>query len=131
VEIAAWLHDLTKWERVKDHHITAAKEAEKILKKLNYSDDKIEKVKHCIISHRGSQNIKRKTKEAECVASADAIAHFDMIPSLYFIAYGINKKNYTSGNEWVKNHLKESWEKLIPEAKKIIKKKFDASQEIL
>lgn len=131
VEIAALLHDITKWRNSKNHHITGAKEAEKILKKLEYSRDKIEKIKHCIYSHRGSQNIKRETKEAVCVASADAMAHFESIPSLYYIAFIIKGKDFFEGEKWVRNKLKRDWDRLIPEAKEIIKNKYNASKEII
>ena len=60
VEIAALLHDYASVKNKKlhpKHHIYSARFAEKILAKHNYSKDKIEKVKHGILSHRGSKNI--------------------------------------------------------------------------
>jgi HD superfamily phosphodiesterase len=86
VEIAALLHDYAAIEGYapNTHHISGAREAERILKELNYPKPKIEKIKHCIYAHRASQSIKRETKEAECVANADAMSHFDNIPSLFF-----------------------------------------------
>ena len=54
---------------------------------------KIEKVKHCIHAHRGSKPIKRETVETDCVASADAMAHLDNIPSLLYFAFVRLKMN--------------------------------------
>jgi len=71
VEIAAWLHDIgsIKFGR-ENHHITGAEIAEKKLEEFGYEKEKIERVKECIYSHRGSQNIKPKTKEAEIIREA-------------------------------------------------------------
>lgn len=65
-----------------EHHLYGEKIAEELLTKLNYPKDKLELVKKCVLNHRGSTNLKRKTVEEECVADADVIAHFDCIPSL-------------------------------------------------
>lgn len=76
IEIAALLHD---YASVKDkayyqeHHKYSQIEAEKILKHLGYPNEKIEAVKHCIATHRGSVLKERKSVEAECLANADAI----------------------------------------------------------
>lgn len=77
VEVAAWLHDIGSIVHGRgNHHITGAKIAEKKLRELGYPEEKIEKVKQCILSHRGSQNVRRKLKEAQVLADADSMAHF-------------------------------------------------------
>ena len=134
VEIAALLHDYAGIKhagKYENHHLLGAEEAEKILKRFNYSKEKIEKVKHCIYAHRGSKPVKRETMEAECVASADAMAHFDNIPSLLYFAFIRLKMNLEEGTKFVRNKLERSWSKLIPEAKEIIKEKYEASKSIL
>lgn len=134
VEIAALLHDYASVKSkglYQNHHISGANEAKKILKKFNYPQEKIEKVKRCIYSHRASKQIQRRTIEEVCVANADAMAHFDNIPSLLYLAYVTHKMDIDSGKKWVLDKLERSWNKLIPEAKKIIQDKYEASKIIL
>jgi len=132
VEVSAWLHDITRLKGdPENHHISGPIEAEKILKQLNYPQDKIEKVKHCIHAHRGSQSIKRETIEAECVASADAMAHFDNVPALIYVAFVKKQMSIEEGKDWVRNKLERSWKKLIPEAKEIVLPKYEAVKLLL
>lgn len=126
VEISALLHDITILRGDKlNHHNSGPIEAEKILKEFNYPQEKIEKVKHCINAHRGSQKIKRETVEAECVASADGMSHFDVIPRLLLMGYD-KTKDRKEALEWTKSKLERSWNKLIPEAKEIVRNKYEA-----
>lgn len=77
VELSALLHDYASIKSThlyKDHHIHGAAEAEIILKQLGYNSNKIEQIKHCILSHRASVITERLSDEAKCVASADAMA---------------------------------------------------------
>ncbi len=127
VEISAWLHDITRLKGdSENHHTSGPIEAEKILKELKYPQEKIEKIKHCIHAHRGSQSIKRETLEAECVASADAMAHFDNVSALLYVAFVKKLMNIEEGKIWVRNKFERSWKKLIPEAKEIVLPKYEA-----
>ncbi|MDD5253518.1 MAG: HD domain-containing protein [Candidatus Nanoarchaeia archaeon] len=129
VEISAWLHDITRIKgNPENHHISGPIEAERILRELNYPQDRIDKVKHCINAHRGSQSIKRETLEAECVASADAMDHFDNLPTLLYVAYVKKQMSIEEGRISVRNKLERSWNKLIPEAKEIILPKYEAAK---
>jgi len=116
VEISALLHDITRLSGDhKNHHISGQLEAEKILKEFNYPQNKIEKVKHCIHAHRGSKEIKRETIEADIVASADAMAHISQV-SIFFY----------KEKKWIKEKIERSWKKLMPEAKSMMLKKYEA-----
>jgi len=134
VEISALLHD---YAGIKDkslhenHHIHGAIEAEKILLGLGYPEEKIEKVKHCIVSHRGSINSDRLTQEAVCVASADAMAHIAQVPSLFYLVYCRHGMNVDEGAHWVKSKIERSWNKLCPEAKELIKDTYIGAKQIL
>ena len=66
-----------------------------------------------------------------CVADADAISHFDSLPSLFYLAY--EKKNYgiEEGIEFVKNKLTRSFNKLSPESKQVFKEKYNTIMDIL
>jgi putative nucleotidyltransferase with HDIG domain len=132
VEISAWLHDITRLRGDGDnHHITGQVVAEEILKKLSYPQEKIDKVKHCIHAHRGNQSIKQETVEAECVASADAMAHFDNIPFLFYVALFKKQRSIEETKIWLRTKLERSWNKLIPEAKEIVRPKYEAAKLIL
>lgn len=127
LEIAAWLHDVGSiLGDTENHHISSAEYAEQLLKKYNYPQDKIEAIKHCIFSHRGSQNIKRETIEAECMADADAMSHFDNVAGLFRLGLIQKKLPEQETKEFVFNKLMRSWNKLTPQAKDIIKEKYKA-----
>lgn len=134
VEIAALLHDYASIKdraMYEDHHIHGAKEAERILKELNFCEEKIEKVKECIISHRGSVKKDKKSKEAICVANADAMSHMDNIPSLLYLAYCNKQMSIDNGAEWVLGKIERSWNKLSDEAREIMKEKYESIQKVL
>lgn len=132
VEISAWLHDYGSIiGNYKNHHIIGAKEAEKILKQFNYPQERIEKVKHCIYSHRGSKNIPRKTLEAEIIASADAMSQFVDISSLFYLAYSTHKLNHQEGAKFIRKKIEQSWNKIMPEGKEIVRKKYNSIMELL
>jgi putative nucleotidyltransferase with HDIG domain len=89
VELAALLHDyagIKDSSKSEEHHIWGAKEAESILRSFNYPEVKIEKVKQCILSHRGSVVVQKNSVEEICVASADAMSHIDQVVSLLYAA---------------------------------------------
>lgn len=136
VEIAALLHDYASVKNYKlyesGHHIHGARMAEELLKKFNYPQEKIEQVKHCILSHSGDENcqVKRKTKEAICVANADAMAHFSAIPSLFYLAFFSHKMNIDEATDFLMAKLERSWNKLSPEGKEIIRDKYEASKKL-
>lgn len=128
-EIAALLHDyasILNKDWYPEHHIHSARLAEEILSKYNYPKEKIEAVKHCIMSHRASKNIPQETIEAKIVASADSMAHFDNVHSLLYLAFVVHKMDIEQGTKWVLDKSERSWNKLIPDAKEIIKEKYDA-----
>ena len=134
IKISALLHDyasIIDYNLYKDHHIHSANEAEKLLKGLNYPQNKINLVKECIISHRGSKPKIKKSKEALCLADADGMTHFDSIGSLYHLAFFSHKMNIDEANSWLIGKLERSWNKLSPEAKGIVKKKYQAYKLIL
>jgi len=129
VEIGALLHDyasVLNRDWYPEHHVHSARLAEEILKKHNYPEEKIEKVKHCIYAHRASKNIPRETTEAEIIASADGMAHFDNVSSLLQLAFVTHGKGIDEGTKYVLDKLERDWKKLMPEAKEIIKDKYEA-----
>jgi len=129
VVIAAWLHDYASvYDKnlVAEHQIHSQRLAEEILNKLNYPKDRIEKVKYCISTHRGSGKIAPETIEAKCVASADAMAHISEFGSLLILAWVIHKKDYDEGVDWALAKMERSWKKIMPEAKELVADKYQA-----
>lgn len=129
VELAALLHDyaaISNKNLSSQHHLHGAKLAEEILKKYHFPQKKIEEIKKCILTHRASQNLLPQTLEAKIIASADAMAHFDNIDSLLHLAYVQHKLGIDEGTKWVLAKLERSWQKLMPEAKQLLEKKYEA-----
>ncbi|MFZ5966931.1 MAG: HD domain-containing protein [Bacillota bacterium] len=123
VEIAALLHDYASIKEsslYEEHHIHGANEAEQILTEFGYPPEKIDKVKHCILSHRGSVISERLTLEAQCVASADAMSHIFQVASLLHFAYVKRGMSVDEGKAWVLGKIERSWKKLCPEARGMI-----------
>jgi len=114
-----------------EHHIYGAIEAEKLLQGLSYPQEKIEIIKDCILCHRGSVRKEQKTKEAVCVASADAMAHIDQVTSLLHLAYYQRGMDVNEGAEWVSRKIERSWNKLCPEAKEIMQEKYKSAKMVL
>ena len=132
--IAAWLHDIasiTDYDLYEEHHIHGAKIADEILRNFKYDKNKIELVKKCILNHRGSLDNKRLSKEEQIIADADAISHFDSIPSLLYLAYKEKKMSIEDGINFVKSKLERSFNKLSDDSKIFYKEKFKNVMEIL
>ncbi|MFL5627737.1 MAG: HD domain-containing protein [Ktedonobacteraceae bacterium] len=134
VEIAALLHDYASVKDqalYKDHHLHGPLEAEKILNELGYPQTTITAVKECIASHRASIEIEQRTREAVCLASADAMAHIVEVPSLLYLAFVQHKMPINEGSSWVREKLKRSWNKLCPEARELMYEKYQGALKVL
>lgn len=134
VMIAAWLHDvasITDYSLYELHHIHGAKMAYDILKKYNYDEKKIKLIQECIKNHRGSINLKKNSLEELCIADADAISHFDSVPSLLYLAYVTKGMEIEEGKEFVKSKLIRSFQKLSIHSKKHYQDKFEKVMEVL
>lgn len=135
VELSAWLHDIGRIKfGARNHELTGAAEAERILKQFGYSDEIIEQVKHCILAHRGSGSIQPQTMEAKVVATADALAHFDMfLPLLTAIGKRGKAKDDKIIYRWIYEKMERDWNRkiLIPEAMEIAEEKHRAIELLL
>ena len=131
VELAALLHDIGKVRHGgKGHEKTGIPEAEKILKGLKCPEPAIEEVKHCIESHRGI-DIPPKTKVAEIIANADAMAHFDILPVFFY--WRLKKTEFEDAFRWIYDKIEREWNKklTLPEAKKMVEEKYHAIKLVL
>ena len=110
VIIAAWLHDIaliTDYAMYEEYHKYGADIAKEILNELNY-DKKMALVQKCILNHRGSVKLKRNSIEELYVADADAISHFDSVPSLLYLAYVEKGMDIEHGVDFVRKKLERS-----------------------
>ena len=114
-----------------EHHIYGAIIAEELLIKYNYPKDRIDRVKQCVLNHRGSKDMPRNTVEEECVADADVMAHFDSIPSLFSLAFKELDLNLKEGTEYVKKKLERDYNKLSNKAKKILEARYNNIIDVL
>ena len=136
VELGALLHDIAMPSEIgprEEHHVYGSKIADELLTKLNYPEDRKERVKECILRHRGSKELPRNTIEEQCVADADVIAHFDCIPSLFHLAFGKNEMGMSieNGTEFVKNKLERDYNKLSEKTREEIKDRYKNIVEVL
>lgn len=76
---AALLHDIARVEESNDetgeidHAVLGSLLAEEILRKLEYEEDKIEKIKHCIITHRFRTGYEPNSIEAKILFDSDKL----------------------------------------------------------
>ncbi len=134
VQLAALLHDYAGIKDYSDygnHHIKGAYEAEKLLLMYGYPKDKVELVKECIMSHRGSLNLEKASIEAVCVSDADALAHIDNVPSLLYLAYNQKGMSIDEGMEWVNSKIQRSYSKLSRYGRQLIADRYEATQRML
>ncbi|WP_346962433.1 HD domain-containing protein [Clostridium sp.] len=76
---SALLHDIARVEESKDktgeldHAILGSEIAEDILRKLQYKEEKIQRIKHCIIAHRFRTGNEPTTIEAKILFDSDKL----------------------------------------------------------
>lgn len=129
VEVAAWLHDISRIKAMDEgHHIYGAEEAGKVLQGLGYAADKIEAVKACILTHSSDENYPPQTLEAKIIASADALPVFDDFLSVVLLA---NKIHPDNPRAWLLDRYEKSWGKMMPEAKALVEEKYNAVMVLL
>ena len=134
LELAAILHDysgIKDYKLYPKHHIYSGEMAEELLKKYNYPQEKIEHIKECIFSHRGSVKMQRRTIEAKILASADAMSHITETADMFHLTYNIHGYGIAEGAEWLKGKLKRSWSKTMPTGKEMVRADYKIAMKIL
>ena len=134
VLIASWLHDIasvTDYALYEEHHIHGAEIAAHLLTNLEYDPKKIPLIQDCIRNHRGSVTAEKNTVEELCVADADAISHFDSIPSLLYLAYVQRQMDMDEGVRFVRDKLDRSFAKLSDAGKKLYSTKYEQIMQVL
>jgi len=145
VETSAYLHDLGRAKKKRkfegerkdffednDHHITGAEETKEILRDLEYDEEFIKKVEYCILTHRGRKGPAPETKEAEIIACADAMSHFDTFLDL-FSFFLRTTNSFEEAVDKIEQKIDRNWDKklTLPEAKQIVEEKYKAIKLLL
>ncbi len=134
VELGALLHDVSMPSEYGDrseHNIYSAEMAETLLAGLSYPKARLELVKKCVLNHSGRNAHLRNTIEETCISDADALAHFDRIPSLFSLAYNVLNMKLEEGRDYVKDRLQGDYDGLSDRTKQMYKAKLEAMMEML
>lgn len=131
VQAAALLHDVGRFrerdDSTKCHAEESANMAPELLKSINFPENKIPAVLHCIKVHRYSKGLKAETKEAEILQDADRLDAVGAIAvARVFAAGGVvgrlihdpkikPKEEYKGDSETSMNHFYEKLLKIKPE----------------
>jgi uncharacterized protein len=114
LKLSALLHDIGGAKELRDksgktcHAKVSAEMARKILKKFKYPQDKINKIVHCILSHRYKTGIKPETKEAKILFDADKLEGIGAIGvARNFIWVGNNNAKMFAETD-LKKYIKEN-----------------------
>ncbi len=125
VLLAVWLHDIGHYPICEtDHAVKSEKIAKNFLIAENYPEEKMEKVLHCIRSHR-NRDVKPETLEAKIIACIDSASH--MTDSMYI---GIVRDGRY---EYAKGKIERDYRDLsaFPEIKKELTPLYKAWKELL
>ncbi len=134
VELGALLHDISMPSEIgprEEHNVYGAKIADELLTSFGYPKERIERVKECVLRHRGNKDLPRNTIEEQCVADADVIAHFDCIPSLFHLAYNEHNLSVGEGEEYIKKKLERDYNKLSPRTREVLKDRYENILKVL
>lgn len=120
---AALLHDIARVEESQDktgeidHAVLGSVIAEDILRKLKYEEEKIQKIKHCILTHRFRTGNEPNTIEAKIlfdsdkldVIGASGIARTFMLAGQFGQRLIMNEsmENYLEGNTVANGRIKD------------------------
>lgn len=134
VIIAAWLHDvasITDYSSMKNITYTVLKWRRKYWRSLIMIKRRLHKYSPCVLNHRGSISGERLSLEELCVADADAISHFDSVPSLLYLTYVERKMNIEEGTAFVRKKLERSYNKLSDRSKEVYRTKYQQVMSVL
>lgn len=95
VLLAVWLHDIGQEnkENFATHEIFSEEETRKFLGSNGVDQEKIDKVAHCVRTHRCKKDAMPETDEAKIVAAADSASHITDIVYIHMLNDGNSKKS--------------------------------------
>lgn len=92
--LSVWLHDIghSNKENIPTHELFSEKEAIRFLTSLEMQEEKIERVAHCVRTHRCREDAMPESDEAIILAAADSASHMTDIPYVYMLNDGQSKE---------------------------------------
>lgn len=98
VLLSVWLHDIGHFNKknIEYHEIVSEKETRKFFGSLGVNKEKINKVAHCVRTHRCKEDAMPETTEAKILAAADSASHFTDIVYIDMLRNG-SSKDYVLG----------------------------------
>lgn len=126
VELGSLLHDISLVSNIGskiDHHEQGAKIAVELLKQYGYPEDKIERVRKCVLNHRSSLN--STSIEETCVADGDILAHFDNLSMIFQVAFVLNKLNLNEAKKFISKSLEKDFNDLSPKTKEATQARYN------
>jgi len=135
VELSVWLHDIGKIRYGEiNHHISGAQDAEVILRDHNYSQDVIDRVKECILSHRcEAKDRMPESIEAKILTTANAMSKMEVIPVFFWEACHEMGLGIRESCDWVAEEIERNWSHkiILPEGKDMVRDKYEAFKKIV
>ena len=100
-----------------------------ILNKYNYPQEKIKRVKNCVLHHRTSFDA--ENKEEVCVSDADILSHFDNIPMIFDYTYKNYDVNLSNIRSFIKRYFENDYNDLSDKTKVIFKEEYENIMKVL
>lgn len=126
VELGSLLHDISLVSNIgsrADHHEQGAKIAVELLEKNGYPDDKIERVRKCVLNHRSSLN--STSIEETCVADGDILSHFDNLPMIFQKAFVLEKMNMVEAKIFIRKSIEKDFNDLSQKTKEATQARYN------
>ena len=123
LKLSALLHDVSMTDinlGRENHNVTGLPIVEEILNKYNYSKDKIDFVKMCVLNHSSSRQSFRTTLEENILVDADCLSHFESVGSLYSLAKNVLGKNDNDSLKYVQDKLTKDYNELNPNLRYLV-----------
>lgn len=127
LELSALLHDIAMTDKSLErskHNEYGAIIAEQLLRDNNYSEDKIQFVKKCILNHSSKRAEYRTTEEERILVDADGLSHFDSINNLYSLAHNVMELNDEDSLKFIQDKLTRDYNEISSELKYLIDEKY-------
>ena len=111
---AVLLHDIARVKESNDnsgetdHAILGSEIGEKILRALDYEEERIEKIKHCIVTHRFRSGNEPKTIEAKILFDADKLDVLGAVGIARSFMIAGQFRQSLSADEYSKEYIREN-----------------------
>ena len=128
LELSALLHDIAMTDKNLDrskHNEYGSVIAEQLLRKNNYSEDKVQLVKKCILNHSSKRAEFRTTEEERILVDADGLSHFDSINNLYSLAHNVMELNDEDTIKFIQDKLTKDYNEISNNLKYLINNKYN------